>query len=197
MIGGLSYVPDYLNQHEHDQFIEVVDQFSWRRSLDHDVQVYGYSYNHRQGVAVHLGALPRWAELLAARLQDDRYFPQRPNQLVVNSYQPGDGFWDHIDHALFGDVVVSISLGSTCVMRFTREDTDASEELMLEPRSLLVLSGESRWQWRHGIPVRAVDRWGGLEHARSRRVSLTFRLIQGDGADTDDRKASSQELNEA
>jgi len=65
----------------------------------------------------------------------------------------------------------------TCVMRFTQSDADGSREVLLEPRSVLVLSGEARWRWKHSIPSRVSDRWDGQEYVWSRRVSLTFRVI--------------------
>jgi alkylated DNA repair dioxygenase AlkB len=185
MIDGITYVPDYLARGEHDQFLEIVDQSPWQRSLDHDVQVYGYSYNDRQRVAHRIGDIPAWATSLATRLQQDGHIQQVPNQLVVNSYRPGEGFWDHIDQSVFGEAILSVSLGSTCIMRFTREQSDASEELLLEPGSLLVLTGPSRWEWKHGIPLRASDVWCGREYERTRRISFTFRAIPGSGARTE------------
>jgi alkylated DNA repair dioxygenase AlkB len=115
--------------------------------------------------------------LLAQQLHRERFFAAAPNQLVANEYQPGQGIFDHIDQDVFGDVVVSISLGSSAAMRFTRADADAPQELLLEPRSLLVLSGEVRWHWKHGIPGRLADTWRGHEYPRSRRISLTFRDV--------------------
>lgn len=181
MIDGVTYVPDYLGPEEHDQFLEIVDRSAWQRSLDHDVQVYGYSYDHRQRAACRIGDIPAWAVSLAMRLQHDGHIRQVPNQLVVNSYRPGEGFWDHVDQPVFGDTIVSISLGSTCIMRFTREQPDALEELLLEPRSLLVLTGPGRSEWKHGIPIRLSDVWRGREYERTRRVSLTFRAIPESG----------------
>ena len=177
VIDGIAYLPNYVGRGEHDQFVEVVDRSPWQRSLDHDVQVYGYSYDHRQRAAYRIGDVPGWATPLAARLLQDGHIAQVPNQLVVNSYQPGEGFWDHIDQPVFGETILSVSLGSTCIMRFTREQPDAVEELLLEPGSLLVLTGQGRWEWKHGIPPRASDVWCGREYERTRRVSLTFRAI--------------------
>ncbi len=175
MVPGITYVPDYLTDTEHDQFIAVVDQSAWLRSLDHDAQVYGYSYSHRLRAATHIGELPDWATGLARRLREDGHIEALPNQLVVNSYKPGEGFWDHIDHAVFGETVVSLSLGSPCIMQFSHERPARSEGLLLEPKSLLVMSGQGRWEWKHGIPPRTSDVWQGREYTRARRVSLTFR----------------------
>jgi alkylated DNA repair dioxygenase AlkB len=88
--------------------------------------------------------------------------------------------FDHVDQAVFGDAVMSVSLGSTCVLQFTRVDPEASHVLLLAPKSLLVLSGEARWDWKHGIPARTSDLIDGREYVRSRRVSLTFRAVPED-----------------
>jgi alkylated DNA repair dioxygenase AlkB len=97
--------------------------------------------------------------------------------MVANDYRPGSGIFAHVDQAVLGDIVASVSLGSTCVMRFSHGASEQVEELLLEPRSVLVLSGEARWAWQHEIPARTVDTWENEETARSRRVSLTFRVI--------------------
>ena len=177
LIEGLQYIPDYLDPKTHDGLLSAVDAQRWLTSVDHGVQVYGYSYNHKAGEAFRVGALPDWATALALRLHAGGFMARVPNQLVANEYQPGSGFFDHIDQPVFGDTVVSVSLASTCIMRFTRSSPDASKELLLEPRSLLVLSGEVRWEWKHGIPARVSDEWQGREYVRSRRVSLTFRAV--------------------
>jgi len=91
--------------------------------------------------------------------------------------------FDHVDQEVFGDVVMSVSLGSTCAMQFTRAEPDATETLLLAPKSLLVLSGEARFGWKHGIPARTSDVWNGREYPRSRRVSLTFRAVPARPAD--------------
>jgi alkylated DNA repair dioxygenase AlkB len=177
LVAGITYLPDYISQEAHDQFLLVVDQHPWRPSVDHDVQVYGYSYNHKQRAAIHVGELPGWAVPLAQRLHHEGHIRSVPNQLVVNAYPPGAGIFEHIDQSVFGDTVISVSLGSMCTIRFSHEDSARCEEMVLEPRSLLVLSGESRWQWKHGIPPRASDVQEGREYQRTRRVSLTFRAI--------------------
>jgi len=177
LIAGLQYIRNYLDQTTHDRLIAVVDEHVWQQSVDHRVQVYGYHYSRRQQDAYRIGELPPWGRALAVQLADDGYVPQVPNQLVVNDYPPGAGIFQHIDQDVFGDTVISISLGSTCVMRFTETTAGHTEDVLLEPRSLLVLSGAARWRWQHEIPARGSDMWDGREYPRSRRVSLTFRRV--------------------
>ena len=180
VISGIQYVPQYIDERTQAQLLGAVDQQPWQLSARHRVQVYGYHYNHRQRAAYRIGDLPPWAATLAAQLHDDGLIATMPNQLVANDYEPGIGIFDHVDQAVFGNVVISVSLGSTCIMRFTKAAPEASREILLEPRSALVLSGEARWDWKHGIPARSRDLVNGREYVRSRRVSLTFRAIPVD-----------------
>jgi len=74
---------------------------------------------------------------------------------------------------------------NTCLESRQAEDTggDAfghSQErllLWLPPRSILLLRGESRYKWSHGIPPRKFDLVGGDLRRRETRVSLTFRKV--------------------
>jgi alkylated DNA repair dioxygenase AlkB len=177
MIPGLQYVPDYLTEDVHDELLRVVDEHAWQVSQDHRVQIYGYNYRHKDRQAVAIGDLPSWSTDLARRLRDDAFAPAVPNMLVVNDYAPGAGIFDHVDQDVFGDVVISVSLGSTCVMHFTRDEPVTRKDLLLAPRSALVLRGEARSAWKHGIAGRTTDHWQGREYIRSRRVSLTFRRV--------------------
>jgi hypothetical protein len=179
LIAGITYVPGYVDPDTHARLLSAVDEHPWLVSVDHGVQVYGYSYNHTLRAAYRVGALPAWATALAQRLYRDGYVERVPNQLVANAYEPGTGMFDHVDQAVFGEVVMPVTLGSTCTIRFTRADTDAVHcqhegALLLEPRSLLVLSGgvgtgsRNRARFRCGMAVCM---------CRGRRVSLTFRAV--------------------
>ena len=176
-ICGLQYVPEYLDAAVHDRLLAAVDSQPWLVSVDHRVKIYGYNYNHAKRAVVRIGDLPAWVTDLAVRLCDDGLLPKVPDQLVANDYSPGSGIFAHIDQAVFGNVIASVSLGSTCVMRFSHCESGRTEELMLEPRSVLVLSDEARWSWQHEIRARTADTWLDDERPRSRRVSLTFRVV--------------------
>ena len=73
-------------------------------------------------------------------------------------------------------MVASLSLLSPCVMDFHHAPTGRRERLLLEPRSLLVMAGEARYDWEHGIAPRKRDAWHGLLVPRGRRLSVTFRF---------------------
>ena len=77
--------------------------------------------------------------------------------------------------------IVSLSLGSHCsmVLRKMHGDAIQSSKLLLLPRrSLLIMSGESRYAWQHGIAAAKSDLLAdGRVLERSQRVSITFRKV--------------------
>jgi len=116
------------------------------------------------------------------------------DQMTVNEYLPGAGIANHIDvHSLFEDGFLVLSLGSAYVMDFKKEkqkqESDGGEKegeegeearfsLLLPQRSLLVLQGDARYGWSHGLASRKTDKINGQLVARGRRVSLSFRRVQ-------------------
>ncbi|XP_053978893.1 alkylated DNA repair protein alkB homolog 8 isoform X1 [Hylaeus volcanicus] len=103
------------------------------------------------------------------------------DQLTINRYLPGQGIPSHIDtHSIFEDTILSLSLGSACIMDFKREDKRVA--ILLPPRSLLIMSGEARYAWSHGICPRhndVVETVNGITtQPRGTRVSFTFRKVR-------------------
>lgn len=95
--------------------------------------------------------------------------------MIVNEYEPGQGISPHIDNVdLFEDIIVSLSLGSECVMQFEHKPTGRKVEHLLRRRSALLLHKEARYEWKHGIPSRKKD--NGVD--RSTRYSLTLRKMK-------------------
>ncbi|XP_049544781.1 alkylated DNA repair protein alkB homolog 8 [Anopheles darlingi] len=108
-----------------------------------------------------------------------------PDQLTVNQYEPGQGIPAHVDtHSAFEDPILSLSLGSDIVMEFKHVATGRQAFVDLPARSLLIISGESRYVWTHGITPRKLDtilvpNGNGLTiRKRQRRISLTFRKLR-------------------
>ncbi|MEJ0062277.1 MAG: alpha-ketoglutarate-dependent dioxygenase AlkB [Alphaproteobacteria bacterium] len=181
MIPGLSHLPDFITGAEEAALLDSVDAQPWLSDLKRRVQHYGYRYDYKARAVtqdLYLGPLPDWLADYAARLHRNGTFPTVPDQVIVNEYQPGQGIAPHIDCVpCFAETITSLSLGSPCVMNFARSDTGQKTSLLLEPRSLLILSGEARYRWTHAIAARKSDKWNGAFFARGRRVSLTFRKV--------------------
>lgn len=176
-----SYYPDYVLASEAMDLLGHIDSSPWRNDLKRRVQHYGYRYDYkarRVTAESYLGPLPAWLGALAARLQAERIFDEVPDQVIVNEYLPGQGIAPHVDcEPCFGDIIASLSLVSACTMEFSQLGGPGGATQRLEPRSLLVLSGVSRFDWKHGIPARKSDEVDGKLVQRQRRVSLTFRNV--------------------
>lgn len=101
--------------------------------------------------------------------------------MTANDYMPGQGIPPHVDtHSPFQEVFVALGLKSGTSMHF-KDPQQNSIDLYIEPRSLMVFSGEVRYNWLHSIAQRKIDRIEELLKFRQRRVSLTFRKIKTDG----------------
>ncbi len=180
-IQGLRYIPKYISPQEEAGLIGIIDNQPWITELKRRVQHYGYRYYYKHYNAdggIPLGQLSEWLQPYCARLYQSGAFSAPPDQVIINEYQPGQGISAHVDCVpCFGDTIASLSLGSACVMDFTHATTGEKQSHLLEPRSLLVLSGDARYHWRHSIPARKSDRYNGEIIPRGRRLSLTFRNV--------------------
>jgi alkylated DNA repair dioxygenase AlkB len=175
VIPGLTYSPRFISPEEERELVEAIDREPWDESWDRRRQPYGAPYG-REGRAAP--PIPSWGKALASKIFDSGNSPYQFDQMLVNEYLPGQGIAMHCDYEPFDDTVVSISLLSPCVMEFRRLTDSCHERLLLEPRSLLVLANEARYQWQHGIASRKNDRWQGEVIPRRRRLSVTFRRLK-------------------
>lgn len=178
-IPDLIYVPRYIAPDEEARLLRVIDNASWQTDLKRRTQHYGYRYDYkarRLDESMYLGNLTGWTRNLAVRLREDGYVSAIPDQVIVNEYEAGQGIAPHVDCVpCFDDTIISISLGSPCQMIFEKLTTKAKAPIWLEAGSLVVMKGESRYGWKHGIPARKSDIIDGERIMRGRRVSLTFR----------------------
>lgn len=181
-INGLQYIENYIDEHQHDWLLARINEHRWLDDLKRRVQHYGFKYDYRArkvNYDMRIGELPKWLQKLSEKLYEDKHMPEVADQVIVNEYLPGQGISSHIDcEPCFRDIIVSLSLGSGCVMNFTNKYNKTKKiPVWLAPRSLVVLSGEARYTWLHGIAARKWDEWNGQKHERQRRVSLTFRKV--------------------
>jgi len=178
---GLSYIPDFITIEEHDFFWKSVNSENWLGDLKRRVQHYGYKYDYRArfiDYSMKIGELPKWIIPFANRLHQVGLTPKIADQLIVNEYKQGQGIATHIDcEPCFGDTIISLSLGSTCVLEFVNKKSNEKIDVLLEPRSLVVLKDDSRYKWTHGIVGRKSDIFNGSKFERSTRISLTFRNV--------------------
>ncbi|WP_343558106.1 alpha-ketoglutarate-dependent dioxygenase AlkB [Sphingobacterium sp.] len=178
---GLLYIPNFITRIEEKNLLSAINGEEWLNDLKRRVQHYGYKYDYRArslNYSMYLGDLPNWSIPLTKRILNKHFSDENPDQLIVNEYLPGQGIANHVDcQPCFGETIFSLSLGSACVMDFVHVESKRIISLMLEPRSLLVMSDEARYKWTHGIAARKSDDYRGKSYNRQTRVSLTFRKV--------------------
>jgi len=180
-IEGLQYIPNFISENEEKELMNAINSEKWLTVIKRRVQHYGYKYDYKArtiNYSMHLGKLPIWSMEFANRLVNKNYIKLQPDQIIVNEYEPGQGIANHVDcEPCFGDTIITISLNSYCTMDFINLKTRQKIEVLLEPRSLVVINGESRYLWSHGIPSRKTDFHNNQKINRKLRISLTFRNV--------------------
>lgn len=176
-ITGLEYIQNFITDVEEAALLQFVDGNAWDHSIKRRTQHYGYRYSYKSSDKIEcIGDIPYELQEVAKLLLERRIFNIMPNQVIINEYLPGQGIAPHIDNTdYFSDTICSLSLISPYQMDFIR-DTKKFDKI-LEPCSLLVLMRDARYKWQHGIASRKYDVIQGIRCERSRRVSITFRLM--------------------
>ncbi|KAK0230182.1 hypothetical protein IW262DRAFT_384033 [Armillaria fumosa] len=111
--------------------------------------------------------------------------PTRARQAIINRYDPGEGITAHVDLLKrFGDGIVGVSFGSGCVMQFASGSEDQAYGVYLPEGSVIVMSGDARYKWTHGIERKTMDyvqssdtSSAGRWVKRTMRMSITFRWL--------------------
>lgn len=174
-IPGLTYIPNYIPIEYASKLIRLIDANTWNLDLKRRTQRYGYKYDYNArslDSSYYLGAMPYWIDELCSKLHGAGTFIEKPDQVIINEYMPGQGIASHIDCVpCFEGIICSLSLFSGCIMHLTNDNVKKS--IYLEPRSLLILKGDARYKWKHGIAARKND--NGVK--QQRRISLTFRKV--------------------
>ncbi|XP_008307998.1 alkylated DNA repair protein alkB homolog 8 [Cynoglossus semilaevis] len=165
---GLILVEDFVTPEEEALLLAAVD---WSSSTDdvtaekalkhRRVKHYGFEFrydNNNVDKDKPLAAgLPEPCLPVLKRCLNNRYIDIMPDQLTVNQYEAGQGIPPHVDtHSAFEDTILSLSLGAQTVMEFRNPD-GRFVPVLLPGRSLLVMKGESRYLWTHGITPRKFD----------------------------------------
>ncbi|XP_015891969.2 alkylated DNA repair protein ALKBH8 homolog [Ziziphus jujuba] len=192
-VKGLWLCTDFLSPQRQASLLSAIQDEGWFTEA---------SYNQ----AMRFGDLPAWATELSASIRDvvlssnnldhgeDELCPfpldllwREPlfDQLIVNVYHPDEGICGHVDLMRFEDGIAIVSLESSCVMHFSSiEGTDSDiartkVPVYLTPGSLVLMSGEARYQWKHEINRKpGFQKWEGEDIDQKRRTSVTLRKLR-------------------
>ena len=163
---GFIYRRDFLSEAEEHELIQEIQklqltpfkyyQFTGKRRT----ASFGWQYEFGKSEITSAPDMP--AFLLPVRTRAGKFFNIEPDsltQMSIIEYSTGSPIGWHRDIPQFG-VVVGISLGAACRMRFRKYDRGRSKNsnraeilsIELQPRSIYLMSGASRETWQHSIP---------------------------------------------
>jgi len=133
-----------------------------------EVISFGWKYDYERRVVGAVEPIP--SQLLPLREQAAAFAQRRAadfEQALVTRYRPGAAIGWHRDRSVF-DEVIGVSLGAPCRLRFRRANGPRWErtQIVAQPGSAYLLSGEARLVWEHSIPA-----------VEALRYSITFRSL--------------------
>lgn len=171
---GLRYQPDFISAEEEGDLVGHLQElpltpfqfgaFEGKRR----VASFGLRYDFSAQKLEAAEEIPNWLSPLVRRVEPFGGLSAGSiRHVLCTEYDFGAGIGWHRDKPHF-DQVFGLSLGSACKFRFRRKRGTAWERYTLEaePRSIYLMTGESRQVWEHSIPP-----------VETPRYSITFRTM--------------------
>ena len=169
-VPGFRYFPSFVSEADHRELLSFFATVAFRtfkmrgQVAGRTVCCFGFDYVYVGQRVVPTEPMPKGIERLCrdveALVADDTNLCQA----IVTRYPPKTGINWHKDAPVFGPSVVGVSFGSAARLHLKR-GTDV-RRIVLEPRSVYVLTGPARFEWLHRIAPVANERY-----------SVTFRSI--------------------
>lgn len=177
-IEGVTVILEFITELEENLYIQAIDSRKpWiesqegRRKQDYGPKV---SFLKRKASVGNFGGFPDFAvDLFARMLCNHSKLLQDfvPVEFCILEYTPSRGSYirpHYDDFWIWGDRLITVNLLSDTILRLTKEFHVPPYEIFIRmpARSLVVIQGEARYEWYHGI-----NRYD----IKSRRVAMTWR----------------------
>ncbi|KPV76996.1 uncharacterized protein RHOBADRAFT_42209 [Rhodotorula graminis WP1] len=190
-IPGLFVLHHALPQHLHDHLAQHLSAHVWAGHSD-QVMLFERPSSSSSTLPPFLDPLLAWLPSALSFLPPDVQHlvldSPLPRQAILNLYRPGQGISPHVDlPTRYTDGIVAISLLSSTVYDFRPATAPPTAPptyaLRVRPRDVVVLSGDARWHWSHGIAYRDEDVVADEEGEpmvlrRGTRMSVTLRRMR-------------------
>ena len=175
---GLRYEPEFVSRATEAELIARLQELPLQPFQfgayegKRRVASFGFRYDYSLRKLQEADPIPGWLTSIIGSVESFGDLPGGSvRQILCTEYDAGVGIGWHRDKPHF-DKIFGLSLGASCKFRFRRAAGDKWERYTLtaEPRSLYMMSGESRQIWEHSIPA-----------VEERRCSITFRTMRPEG----------------
>jgi alkylated DNA repair dioxygenase AlkB len=172
---GLLYQAEFITKEEEQDLLRTISSLNFRAfefqgyTAKRRVVEYGWEYDFSSRRADETIGIPEYLRWLRERSSEFVGIgSEELVEAIVTEYPPGAPIGWHRDVPQF-EIVIGVSLGSACRMRFKPYKAEGKlVSIILEPRSIYVLTGVSRWKFQHSIPP-----------VEQLRYSVTFRTLRG------------------
>eukprot|EP01126_Amoeba_proteus_P010053 TRINITY_DN13897_c0_g1_i1.p1 TRINITY_DN13897_c0_g1~~TRINITY_DN13897_c0_g1_i1.p1 ORF type:complete len:233 (+),score=29.52 TRINITY_DN13897_c0_g1_i1:50-748(+) len=185
-VPGLFLVTDLLSETEEKELLESIEKETWKpnRTKSRKIQMYGpwHDQNYVVAKSPTVTPFPQYTAWLVEKIKNvtTEFFPElnlknshlgneKMCELFVNHYFKDSGLRFHMDHrTTYLEVILGVSLASDCHLSFQQKKQQVP--VFIPRRSLYIMTGDSRYKWKHGIlPTNGV--------LGEERISLTFRMV--------------------
>jgi alkylated DNA repair dioxygenase AlkB len=178
---GFSYREDFLSIEEEQRLLKVIDEIDLRPMMfqgfeaKRQVASFGYDYSFDNRRLSKGKEIPPALDWLVAKVASHLSIPTAAiAEVLITRYPVGSVINWHRDAPPF-DVIAGVSLLSDCTFKLrphekAKQTRKATVSLRVAPRSLYVMTGESREAWQHSTaPVSEI------------RYSITLRTLRQGG----------------
>ncbi|KAI4498790.1 hypothetical protein M0802_005965 [Mischocyttarus mexicanus] len=160
------YIPNFITEEEERKIINHIDTVplpKWTQLSNRRLQNWG-GIPHPKGMIAE--EIPHWLRFYMDKITSLNIFEKDkpPNHVLINEYLPGQGIMAHSDGPLFYPMVTTISCGTHTLLDFYKHNDIMEPQqlklefsLLLERRSLLILSGELYHNYLHAIAQTCSD----------------------------------------
>ncbi|XP_074642974.1 alpha-ketoglutarate-dependent dioxygenase alkB homolog 4-like [Tubulanus polymorphus] len=173
---GIELVEDFIDDIEESKICAEIDQVQWidsqsgRRKQDYGPKV---NFKKKKLQMKVFSGFPPFSEALVERFKRVPLLKENfiPIELCNLEYTPerGSAIDPHFDDFwLWGEKLVTLNILSDTYLSMTRDNSDIEVLVPLPRRSLLVVYGPARYEWKHGIH---------RHHIEARRLAVTFREL--------------------
>ncbi|XWV24737.1 putative Fe2OG oxygenase family oxidoreductase [Tupanvirus deep ocean] len=179
-LNGFSIIQDYLTEDEELSLANKINKQKW--VVDYQRRLQYYNYRNELFEPYDLipipDKIPIFLEKIIDKMMTDGIIQERPDQIIINEYKPGEGLKPHFDRKdYYKNVIVGISLLSGTVMEFIKQNPPEKKKIYVPRRSLYIIKDDARYLWKHAIPPRKKDIVDDVEIPRETRISITFRNV--------------------
>ena len=127
---GLIYFPDFISHEESFKLISYIENQAWSSELNRRVQHYGYRYDYKSRTLDASSEVLEIEQPFVGLLDTLTYelnelgLKSRPNQIIVNEYEIGQGITWHIhSEKSYDDNIFITSLLSDCLRQLEHKKT--------------------------------------------------------------------------